>query len=87
VAEQEGAAVARLDKELALSRAAVAEKPASRAEQEDILRTWTAYYVAAIKTMGDIEVGGSSKQTLAAIDAAAARVARAGERVLSALGK
>ena len=78
VGEVERAAVARLDTELGLSRTALAAGGA-RAKEEDILRTWTDYYVAALHTMTDIEVGGSSRETLAAIDAAAARVKRAGD--------
>ena len=74
----ERAAIARLDTELALSQAAIAAG-GDRAKEEDILRTWTDYYVAAIHTMTDIEVGGSSRETLAAIDAAAARVKQAGD--------
>jgi aminopeptidase YwaD len=84
VGEVERAAVARFDTELALSRAALAAG-GKRDAEEDILRTWTDYYVAAIHTMTDIEVGGSSKETLAAIDAAAARVQHAGEERLAAL--
>jgi aminopeptidase YwaD len=86
IAEQERAAVARLDVETALSRAEIQTKgAAARAEQEDIVRTWTEYYVAALKTMSDIEVGGSSPATQAAIAAAADRVAKAGEERLASL--
>jgi aminopeptidase YwaD len=84
VAEVERAAVARLDTELRLSRAAVASGGA-RAAEEDILRTWTDYYVASIHTMTDIEVGGSSRETLAAIDAAANRIRQAGDEHLAQL--
>lgn len=77
VSEIEHAAIARLDTELRLSRAAVAAGD-DRAGQAEILRTWTDYYVAALHTMTDIEVGGSSAETLAAIDAAASRVKQAG---------
>jgi hypothetical protein len=86
VAEQERMAIARLDTEAKLSRAALAAG-GDRAKEEDILRTWTDYYVAALHTMTDIEVGGSSAETRAAIDAAAARVKRAGDAGLAALGK
>jgi len=84
VAEVERAAVARLDTELKLSQAAIAAG-ASRATEEDILKTWTDYYVASIRTMSDIEVGGSSRETLAAIDAAANRVKQAGDKRLASL--
>jgi aminopeptidase YwaD len=84
VGEIEGAALARLDTEAKLSRAALTSG-SDRAKEEEILRTWTDYYVAALHTMTDIEVGGSSAETLAAIDAAAARVKQAGEQRLATL--
>jgi hypothetical protein len=84
VAEQEAAAIKRLDTELALSKAAIAAG-GDRAKEQDILETWTDYYVAALHTMTDIEVGGSSAATLAAIDAAAARVKTAGAQRLAQL--
>jgi hypothetical protein len=86
VAEQERMAIARLDTETKLSRAAIAAG-GDRAKEDDILRTWTDYYVAAIKTMHDIEVGGSSPQTNSAIDAAAARIQKAGNERLASLAK
>ena len=76
----------RLDTELALSKTAIAGG-GPRATEEDILRTWTDYYVAAIHTMTDIEVGGSSAETSAAIDAAAQRVAKAGGDRVASLSK
>ena len=84
VAEIEHAAIARLDTELKLSQAALAAH-GNAATEEDILKTWTDYYVAALHTMTDIEVGGSSPETLAAIDAAANRVKQAGTQRLAAL--
>ncbi|HEU4787757.1 MAG TPA: hypothetical protein VFS57_10120, partial [Gemmatimonadaceae bacterium] len=86
VGEVERAAMARLDTELGLSRTAVAAG-APRASEEDILRTWTDYYVAALHTMTDIEVGSSSKETLSAIDAAAARVKEAGRARVAELAR
>ncbi|HEY9227817.1 MAG TPA: M28 family peptidase [Gemmatimonadaceae bacterium] len=84
VAEVERAAVARLDTELKLSKAALASG-GSRATEEDILKTWTDYYVASLLTMSDIEVGGSSRETRAAIEAAATRVRLAGDQRLASL--
>jgi aminopeptidase YwaD len=86
VAEIERAALARLDTELALSRAALAAG-GDRPKETDILRTWTDYYVAALHTMTDIEVGGSSPETIAAIDAAAARVKQGGEQRLATIAR
>jgi len=84
VAELERAAIARLDVETALSKTALSGG-AKLASEEEILRTWTDYYVASLHTMTDIEVGGSSRETLAAIDAAAARVKQAGAGRLASL--
>ena len=78
------AAIARLDTELKLSQSALAAH-GNAATEEDILETWTDYYVATLHTMTDIEVGGSSSETLAAIDAAANRVKQAGTQRLAAL--
>jgi hypothetical protein len=86
VAEQTRMAIARLDVEAKLSRAALASG-GDRAKEEDILRTWTDYYVAAIRKMTDIEAGGSSTETTAAIDAAAAEVTKAGGARLASLGR
>ena len=86
VAEIEHAAIARLDTELRLSRAALSAG-GNRAVEQDILRTWTDYYVAAVRRMNDIEVGGSSTETIAAIDAAASRVRQAGEAHLAELAR
>ena len=86
VGEVERAAIARIDVELALSRAALASG-GDRTHEQDIVRTWIDYYVAAIHTMTDIEVGGSSKETLAAIDAAAARVKQAGDQRFASLAR
>jgi hypothetical protein len=84
VAEFERAGIARLDTELKLSRAAIAGG-GPRSTEEEILKTWTDYYVASLRTMSDIEVGGSSQQTLAAIEAAANRVKQAGEQRVASL--
>ena len=41
---------------------------ASPAEQRDIVATWADWYDAALASMEDIEVGGSSARTIAAIE-------------------
>ncbi|HEY4129347.1 MAG TPA: M28 family peptidase [Gemmatimonadaceae bacterium] len=86
IAEQQRMAIARLDVETKLSKAALASG-GDRARETDILRTWTDYYVNALHTMTDIEAGRSSKETLAAIDAAAAAVKKAGDDRIASLGK
>jgi hypothetical protein len=81
VREVERAAVARLDTEAALSRQALVEG-GDREKETLILNTWTDWYRGAIRTMSEIEVGGSSRETENAIRAAESTVAKAGkERV------
>jgi hypothetical protein len=73
----ERAALRRLDTELILSQEAIAAgKPKSG--EEEILQTWTDYYVGAMEATREIEVGGSSAQTVLAIDAAKGRMRAAG---------
>jgi len=73
VAEVERAARKRLATELALSKAALTGG-GDLAKETDIVETWRDYYVKSIQAMRDIEVGGSSKETQVAIDAAAERI-------------
>ncbi|MGD8816439.1 MAG: M28 family peptidase [Acidobacteriota bacterium] len=84
IAEVEAAALRRLQTEYELSRAAVASGD-DRDEQALILSTWTSWYVDAVGTTSDIEVGGSSEETLATIAAAQATVSAAGEQYLQRL--
>jgi hypothetical protein len=77
VAEVERAAVARLDAEAALSRAAIAGG-GDRGKELTILTAWTNWYAKAIGTMSEIEVGGSSRDTQKAISAAGSAIQRAG---------
>jgi aminopeptidase YwaD len=85
IAEVEAAALKRLDVELALSKTALTTG-SDLAKERDILETWTDYYVKSIATMSDIEVGGSSAQTKAAIEAAQKKVQAKGSAVLTSLG-
>lgn len=84
VAELEQAAAARLDTELALSRAALASG-GDVAKERDILQTWTDYYDRSLATLSDVETGGSSRETTAAITIARARVLAAGASRVSQL--
>ena len=77
VTELEHAAVARLDTELALSLAATAAG-SDAAGERDILQTWTDYYDRSLGTLSDVETGGSSRETTAAITSARTRVLAAG---------
>jgi hypothetical protein len=84
ISELEAAALARLAAESELSRAAIAAGE-DRDQQVTILRAWMDWYRYALQSTHDIEVGGASPETLAAIDAAVARVVATGEEYLSAL--
>ena len=77
VGEVQRAALARLDAEAALSRGAVSAG-GDAAKERLILETWTDWYRGAIRSMAEIEVGGSSAETKRAIAAAEAAVRRAG---------
>jgi hypothetical protein len=84
VDEVETAAVDRLTAEFELSRAAIAAGE-DRAEQTLVLTTWMDWYRNALRATNDIEVGGSSPETLAAIEAAIAAVTEVGQDYLDAL--
>jgi hypothetical protein len=84
VAEVERAAIKRLDVEAALSHDALVAG-GKKADEVEILQTWTDYYVGALSAMSDIEVGGSSAQTVLAIDKARGRVKSAGAARIAAL--
>jgi hypothetical protein len=73
VREMEGGALRRIGIERQLSREALARGATIAAEME-IVTTWIDFYARAIEAMQEIETGGSSPETLAAIRAAAARV-------------
>jgi len=75
--ELQRAALARLDKEAALSRTE-AGRGGDAAKERLILDTWTDWYRGAIRYTAEIEVGGSSRETQQAIRAAESAVQRAG---------
>ncbi len=81
IQELETAALQRLAAEFELSRAAVAAGE-DRREQTMILRVWLDWYLEALRTTHDIQVGGSSPETLEALEAALARVREVGEGYL-----
>lgn len=86
VGEVEQAALARLEVERKLSAESVAKGGDASAEAH-ILDVWGAYYRGALKAAEEIEVGGSSVATKAAIEAAAGRVEAATSRVTATLRK
>ena len=73
IAEVERAALARLATESALSASAI-KTGGAVAKERDILQTWGTYYMDALRTTVDIEVGGASAATRAAIEKAVAAV-------------
>jgi len=84
VAEIERAAVQRLEAEGLLGRAALGT--GSSASQElDIIATWAGWYLGALTSTAEIEVGGASPATLAAIAGARKRVENRRDRVSQSL--
>ena len=82
--ETERAALARLAVEFELSRKAIAE--GGKLEQEiEIITTWTEWYTVAIMKTTDLEAGGASPATAAAIEAAVTSVGNAGLNYLARL--
>jgi hypothetical protein len=73
ISELERAAIARLHVEGALSKVALAGG-GDLTKEQDILQTWATWYTDALALTSDIEVGGSSATTIAAITAARQRV-------------
>ena len=86
VAEVERAAIARLETEAALSRTALASG-SPLATELDILDTWARWYMDALGTAADIEVGGASPETTAAIAAASGRVEAARGRLRDTIAR
>ncbi len=84
IAQVRDDALERLARERTLGAAAV-RAGGDVARERHILAAWTSWYAAAIAAMDDVEVGGSSPTTRAAIAAAAADVRTAGEEAQSSL--
>jgi hypothetical protein len=82
VSEVERAGLARLETERKLSVDTLS-KGGNAAYESHILETWGAWYRDALKTADDIEVGGSSDATKAAIAASAKRVDDATARAVA----
>ena len=82
VAEVTRAAVARLTAEARLSTAALSSG-SPKATELDILETWAAWYDAALASFADLEVGGPSAATTAAMEQGRATV-RAAHRTAEA---
>jgi aminopeptidase YwaD len=82
--ETERVALQRLATEFELSRKAVAD--GDKLEQEVlIITTWTEWYVNAIRSIRELEVGGPTQGTTAAIETAATAVHGAGVNYLARL--
>jgi hypothetical protein len=78
VGEVEAAALARLETEVALSREALAEGGDADRERL-ILESWTDWYLGALAAMEELEAGGVSASTAAAMEGARARVREVGD--------
>ncbi len=84
IAQLERDGIARLETETALSKEAI-DKGGDQAHERNIIAVWGRWYVDALKTTSDIEVGGSSPQTTAAIDAAVRTVERRTQELVRSL--
>ncbi|MFO8173822.1 MAG: M28 family peptidase [Gemmatimonadota bacterium] len=82
--ELAAAALDRLSREFELSRDAIAAGE-DREHQVRILQAWLDWYRDALRTPHDVEVGGASPETLAAMEEAVSRVTEAGEGYLNSL--
>ncbi|MEP7324508.1 MAG: M28 family peptidase [Gemmatimonadota bacterium] len=84
VDETERAALDRLATEFELSRAAVAH--GGKLDQEVLLlTTWTEWYTKAIQAASDVDIGGPTAATTAAIDHAASAISAAGMNYIARL--
>jgi hypothetical protein len=84
ITEVRDAAIARLSTEARLSTTAI-RRGAAKAAELDIINTWAEYYDASLEAFTDLEVGGTSAGTRAAIDAARARLRDVHQRLLATL--
>jgi hypothetical protein len=82
--ELEQAAMNRLKEELEQGKIALMAG-AEVEEERRIVQTWTDWYLAALDTTRDIEVGGPSPETLRALEEAKARLERAGAVIVEGL--
>jgi len=85
IEEVSEAAVTRLKIETNLSLSSI-EAGGSAERERDILETWTDWYDGALASTTDIEVGGSSPETLQAIELARNGLKQALETTLKNLG-
>lgn len=84
IAEVRDAAITRLSTETRLSANAI-RRGGAKAAELDIINTWAEYYDASLEAFTDLEVGGTSADTRAAIDAARARVRDVHRRLVATL--
>ena len=85
VRETSVAARRRLETEFTLSERAISEGE-DPAEQRLIVRTWTEWYVAALGTCRDLEIGGAGEALAGAIETAQAEIRAFGEALEKRLG-
>ncbi len=85
IEEIRAAAMARLETEANLSQASI-EAGGSKDVERDIIETWASWYDGALASMTDIEVGGSSPETVQAVEQARSSIKEALEATLHNLG-
>jgi hypothetical protein len=84
IEELRDAALARLNAEARLSQMAV-DDGADVAGQLEIVEAWTDWYVSAIEAAEDIELGGSSAETISVIQMAQEAVRDRGSAINTSL--
>lgn len=84
--ELERDALERLERESALSRNAIRAGGTPELERE-ILQTWTDWYLGALRSAEEIQVGGPSSPVLRRLQEALERVAAEGRRKVEALAE
>lgn len=84
ITEVRDAAITRLSTEARLSATAI-RRGGAKVTELDIINTWAEYYDASLEAFTDLEVGGVTTETRAAIDAARARVRDVHRRLVATL--
>ena len=92
IGEVQRAAIERLAVEAAqsttnIAQASTASRDSVRAQERDILETWTQYYADVLATVRDVELAVPSSGTQAAIAHAQTEIRAAGNRYVEALNK
>jgi hypothetical protein len=84
-AELHQAATRRIQREEELSKAALAGG-GDPAQEQEIVGSWADWYVAAVRTLEDLEPGGPSSETKATLAAVEESIAEEGRQAMARLG-